>query len=646
MEIRKMLFFVLFCLFLLSAASAAEISWINGLEKPAAWTIDPCEPGQNDVISFSGPVGPLPSSCYATVYLGGTPNISVDDVNKVVELWFEGPAPETCPIAWTWVCGLSGQFGPLSPGDWIFKSTQPDIAFEVPFTVAATKKTYYVDVNAPGPIHNGKIWKWAFPNLKDALAIASAGDKIFVAKGTYKPDEGGSETPGDRSAAFLLPPGVTLIGSCAGFGYSDPNHQDIDAYTTVLSGDLNNDDLLGIFNKNDNSYQVVRVYGSQSAMVTIDGFVITAGQADGPDPTNSGGGLNVDNSIVRLVNTTLSGNVGGFGGGISCRNSKISIWNCKITGNSARIYGGGLYSYASDVDMTNCLMTGNAALQEDTTGGSAIHNLGGNLTILDCTIADNTNGTLPAVGKAITSYMWKIPADNNLIIANSILYNGGNEILTNHSDTVFVSYSDVQGGWTGGSGNIGKNPQFTNPGQRSIEGQWINGDYTLKSNSPCLDAGKNSLLPMDTADLNNDDNTTEQLPIDLNGNQRVQNLIVDMGAYERVVTTPPPVELHLYNGGWIDVPDIVPGYPVTLQSDPETYQICLNFPLILTIDIVPTSAAGGTWTAWFDPDPGVISGPGCENITLVYKGENVDLTQLTPGTQQIAEITIYVQPAP
>ena len=119
------------------------------------------------------------------------------------------------------------------------------------------------------------IWKWAFTNLQDALAIAVSGDIILVAEGTYKPDEGGSKTMGDKTAAFSPAPGVTLIGSCAGYGNADPNHQDINTHPTVLSGDLNDDDLWGILNKNDNSYQVVRVSGGKSAAITINGFVIS-----------------------------------------------------------------------------------------------------------------------------------------------------------------------------------------------------------------------------------------------------------------------------------------------------------------------------------------------------------------------------------
>ena len=637
----RTILFILSCVFLSSITQASGISWIDGLNKPAAWTIDPCEPGQNDIITFSGPVGPIVNTCYAMAYLGGTPTISIDNVNKVVELWFDGPGPSFCPLTYEPVCGLTGEFGPLSPGNWTFKSTQSYIAFEIPFTIEATGQIYYVDYDSPSVVQNGKNWKWAFHNLQDALDIATPGDTIYVAQGTYKPDEGGSEILGDKMAAFSPAPGVTLIGSCAGYGYPDPNLQDIDATPTILTGDLNSDDIWGILNTLENSYQVVRISGGMSNTVVLDGFVIKAGRADGSDPMNSGAGLNINKAKVQLVNSTVSGNIAGFGGGISCKNAELSMWNCKVTGNTARINGGGLYNYESKVDMTNCLLAGNSADMEAYTGGAAIHNLAGDLIILDSTIADNTDGTLPANGKAITSYAWKFPVDSNLVIANSILYNGGNEILTNHLNSVEIGYSDIQGGWTG-TGNINKNPQFTAPGQRSIEGEWINGDYTLKNNSPCIDKGSNLLLPLDIPDLDKDTNVSEQLPRDLAGSKRILNSIVDMGAYEKGTSTI-PTDPEVQDGVWINVPTVVPDYPIDLQSNPAYFEICLNFPATLTLEAIPTSLAGGTWSAYFVTDPGVV-GPGCVTVTVVVVGENVDLSKLSPGLQQIAELSIYVQP--
>ena len=55
--------------------------------------------------------------------------------------------------------------------------------------------------------------------------------------------------------------------------------------------------------------------------------------------------------------------------------------------------------------------------------------------------------------------------------------------------------------------------------------------------SPALDAGDNTLLPMDTADLDGDGDGTETLPMDQRGEARISNTTVDIGAFE---LQPPP----------------------------------------------------------------------------------------------------------
>ena len=45
----------------------------------------------------------------------------------------------------------------------------------------------YVDVNSPGPVHNGTSWNNAYTNLLSALVFASPGDQVWIADGTYKP---------------------------------------------------------------------------------------------------------------------------------------------------------------------------------------------------------------------------------------------------------------------------------------------------------------------------------------------------------------------------------------------------------------------------------------------------------------------------
>jgi hypothetical protein len=57
----------------------------------------------------------------------------------------------------------------------------------------------YVDVNAPGPAHNGRSWLHAYTDLQQALTTAAAGETIDVAEGTYRPTEGT-----DRTVSFQL----------------------------------------------------------------------------------------------------------------------------------------------------------------------------------------------------------------------------------------------------------------------------------------------------------------------------------------------------------------------------------------------------------------------------------------------------------
>ena len=53
----------------------------------------------------------------------------------------------------------------------------------------------------------------------------------------------------------------------------------------------------------------------------------------------------------------------------------------------------------------------------------------------------------------------------------------------------------------------------------------------------CIDAGDNSAVPADTVDLDGDGDTTETVPIDLDGNARIRNhpCVADTGIGERRV---------------------------------------------------------------------------------------------------------------
>jgi hypothetical protein len=106
------------------------------------------------VVHFSGPTEVFSNSCTAQVNMGGTATLSIDPVNKTIELWFQGPPPTICPLTWNPVCGLEGHFGPLEAGQWQFLCQHPDASFSISFTVGGigagfTYRGQLIEENVP-----------------------------------------------------------------------------------------------------------------------------------------------------------------------------------------------------------------------------------------------------------------------------------------------------------------------------------------------------------------------------------------------------------------------------------------------------------------------------------------------------------------
>jgi hypothetical protein len=94
----------------------------------------------------------------------------------------------------------------------------------------------------------------------------------------------------------------------------------------------------------------------------------------------------------------------------------------------------------------------------------------------------------------------KADLDNNNIIDEHDLFILSKfwlwyEICRNDSSVISTNYSDVQGGWWGGEGNIDANPWFANVyGLDNINGT-EDDNLRLQSRSPCIDAGDPRYVP-------------------------------------------------------------------------------------------------------------------------------------------------------
>ncbi len=208
----------------------------------------------------------------------------------------------------------------------------------------------------PGGLTSGACESWAHAcELRYALSIALGGQQIWAAAGTY--------TPGvTRSATFALQDGVALYG---GFTGTETllSQRDAAAHVTTLSGEI------GAAGSSDNSYHVVTGGGTDSTAV-LDGFTITAGNADGASyPDNSGGGMINDAGSPSLAYVTFSGNHAEQGGGMSnASGSNPSLSHVTFSSNTAS-YGGGMKNDQSSPVLTYVAFNSNTA----TGGGGGIY---------------------------------------------------------------------------------------------------------------------------------------------------------------------------------------------------------------------------------------------------------------------------------
>jgi hypothetical protein len=98
-----------------------EISWIHGENPPFPPSRYPGEPTTTDLIHFTVPTDVFVNQWSAEQALGGIPTLSINTVERTIELWIQEPAPNIpVPIDPDPVCGLEGHFGPLEEGRWLF----------------------------------------------------------------------------------------------------------------------------------------------------------------------------------------------------------------------------------------------------------------------------------------------------------------------------------------------------------------------------------------------------------------------------------------------------------------------------------------------------------------------------------------------
>jgi len=334
-----------------------------------------------------------------------------------------------------------------------------------------------------------------FAHILRAIVESRDGDEIIVSPGTYLED-------------------IDFMGKNIILRSTDPLDPSVVKNTVIQGG---------------GTVSVVTFDGTEESSCTLSGFTITGGNA------SHGGGINGNGTMATISHNIITGNEGAFGGGIQGCDGTIT--QNTITGNYARYSGGGL-------DRCDGSITRNFIIENEA------YSIGGGICLCEAHIANNiiANNIAGDEGGGIANSTGEIA--NNTIYGNSAYWGGGlvychgaikNCIIWANtaterpqdyecSDIIYCCY---QGWMIGGTGMIGSNPMLVDP---------ENGDFHLRPDSPCIDAGKSWRI---TEDFEGDIR-----PFNGTGALRGDMSDFDIGADEYVAAptptpTPPPCVIHV-----------------------------------------------------------------------------------------------------
>ena len=513
----------------------------------------------------------------------------------------------------------------------------------VPAISLTRGNTIYVNDDAPGPIHDGSTWTYAYTDLQDALddPCLAGGDAIWVATGTYYPTVL-TDPCESRTAIFQAKNGVAIYGGLT--GTEDPatynlDDRDFEPNKTVLSGDLaRNDGPNQLDNNEENCYHVFYHpdgVGLDDSAV-LDGLTITAGNANGLSPHDDGGGMYNYNSNPTLTNCQLSNNTASSsGGGMYNYNSDPALTNCQLSNNIASSSGGGMYNYNSDPLLTNCQLSNNT-----TSYGGGIYNRNSRSTITNCRLSGNIANSY---GGGIYNLAGSNPNIANCQLSgNSASYGGG---IYNYKSEPNIANCQLSGNSASHLGgairNYTANPTLTNctitGNSASSGGAMANGYSSSPTVTNCILWGNTA--PIDPQ-ISNYYSSTIVTYSDVQGghtgagNIDTDPLFVDADGRDDTFGTDDD-DLHLlWISPCIEVGDPAGSYSGQLDMDAdyrirydnvdigadEVYPIAGDFEPDEDIDIIDLATFT---TQWLDPPD---TDPNSYNSADVNTSDSVDMT--------------------
>ena len=277
------------------------------------------------------------------------------------------------------------------------------IVVAAPWAWAGTAQGASLDVTKTADTDDGVCD--ADCSLREAIAVAIAGDTVNVPTGTYTLTMGTELTIGTS---------LTLNGAGSG--------------DTIIQAATSSADATS------------RVFNITGGTVAIFGVAIQNGNSGG-----EGGGIR-NSGILTLIESTISGNTAGFGGGIYNPSGTLALTNSSVNGNTADSTEGGIYNSSGTVTLTNSSVSGNTAGHA---GGGIYNDSVGNLTLTGSTVSDNFSLGTSSNGGGI--YILSGTVTYSTVSGNTAIFGAG---LENYAGTLTLINSTVSDNMADSGGGI------------------------------------------------------------------------------------------------------------------------------------------------------------------------------------------------
>ncbi|MGQ0628156.1 MAG: FG-GAP-like repeat-containing protein, partial [Phycisphaerales bacterium] len=220
-----------------------------------------------------------------------------------------------------------------------------------------------IHVNAAAaPGGDGNSWGTAFRSLQAAIEgarlipVDGRDVQIWVAQGRYLPEE--ESTPGlTRSRVFRPPGGTTILG---GFGGSETSslERNPKVFTTIISGDLDDNDTSPFVNDHQNAYHLIYADAqAANSRIVLDGLQLQAGNSiDAPGSVS--GAIWVAGGQVDLIDLVVVANRSStavlYSHSPDTTPIAVTVERCVITGNTSGVYAAVLHANEGDWTFRNC----------------------------------------------------------------------------------------------------------------------------------------------------------------------------------------------------------------------------------------------------------------------------------------------------